>query len=54
MMERSHRSTLQLVETMLDVYRNDAESLGLQFNLIDLRPLLTDTVVTQASLAFLS
>ncbi|MGB3296395.1 MAG: histidine kinase dimerization/phospho-acceptor domain-containing protein, partial [Phormidesmis sp.] len=38
LMARSHRSTLQLVETMLDVYRNDAEGLGLKLDLVDLHP----------------
>ncbi len=51
MMARSHRFTLQLVETMLDVYRNDAEGLGLQSDLIDLHTLLTDAVATLVPLA---
>ena len=51
MMGRSHRSTLQLVETMLDVYRNDAEGLGLQSDLVDLHTLLTDAVATLVPLA---
>lgn len=51
MMARSHRFTLQLVETMLDVYRNDAEGIGLQSDLVDLHTLLTDTVATLAPLA---
>lgn len=51
LMARSHRSTLQLVETMLDVYRNDAEGLGLKLDLVDLHPLLTNTVVALAPLA---
>ncbi|MGB3787581.1 MAG: HAMP domain-containing sensor histidine kinase [Phormidesmis sp.] len=51
MMARSHRSTLQLVETMLDVYRNDAEGLGLQLDRVDLYPLATDTVADLDALA---
>lgn len=51
MMARSHRFTLQLVETMLDVYRNDAEGLGLQSDLVDLHSLLTDAVATLVPLA---
>ncbi|MEA5464893.1 sensor histidine kinase [Leptothoe sp. PORK10 BA2] len=51
MMSRSHQMTLQLVETMLDIYRNDAEGLGLKLDLVDLHPLLTDTVAALAPLA---
>ncbi len=51
MMSRSHRTTLQLVETMLDVYRNDAEGLGLQFDRVDLYPLLAETIADLAPLA---
>ena len=51
MMQRSHRSTLQLVETMMDVYRNDAEGLRLQLRLVDLRSLLADTLTTLTHLA---
>lgn len=51
MMQRSHRSTLQLVETMLDVYRNDAEGLRLQLEPVDLRSLLSDTITTITHLA---
>ncbi|NEP17298.1 MAG: HAMP domain-containing histidine kinase [Leptolyngbya sp. SIO4C1] len=51
MMQRSHRSTLQLVETMLDVYRNDAEGLGLTLLPVELRSLLADTVTRLTQLA---
>ncbi|MGB3300606.1 MAG: HAMP domain-containing sensor histidine kinase [Phormidesmis sp.] len=51
MMQRSHQSTLQLVETMLDVYRNDAEGLGLNLSPVDLRLLLSDTVTNLIHLA---
>lgn len=51
MMQRSHRSTLQLVETLLDVYRNDAEGLKLTLSMVDLRSLLADTTTTLTYLA---
>ncbi len=51
MMQRSHRSTLQLVETLLDVYRNDAEGLGLNLSTVDLRSLLASTITTLTHLA---
>lgn len=51
MMQRSHRSTLQLVETMMDVYRNDAEGLRLQLMPVDLRSLLAETITTLTHLA---
>ena len=51
MMERSHRSTLQLVETMLDVYRNDAEGLGLKVERVELYSLAVDTLAVLTPLA---
>lgn len=51
MMQRSHQSTLQLVETLLDVYRNDAEGLGLNLSPVDLRLLLADMVARLTHLA---
>jgi two-component system, NarL family, sensor kinase len=35
-MARSHKSSLQLVETLLDVYRNDTEGLKLEMTPVDL------------------
>jgi two-component system, NarL family, sensor kinase len=51
MMERSHRSTLQLVETVLEVYRTDAEGLGLKLSRVDLRSLIADTIAALTYLA---
>jgi two-component system NarL family sensor kinase len=45
-MARSHRTTLQLVETLLDVYRNDSEGLNLQIAPVNLVTLAAD-VITQ-------
>ena len=39
-MARSHKMSLQLVETLLDVYRNDAEGLKLQLAPVNLVALL--------------
>jgi two-component system NarL family sensor kinase len=47
-MIRSHQSTLQLVETLLDVYRNDTEGLQLQLAPVDL------VAVAQAAIASLT
>ncbi|MDZ4876941.1 MAG: Adaptive-response sensory-kinase SasA [Chroococcidiopsis cubana SAG 39.79] len=47
-MIRSHQSTLQLVETLLDVYRNDTEGLQLQLASVDL------VAVAQAAIASLT
>ena len=51
MMQRSHQSTLKLVETLLDVYRNDAEGLGLVLSIVDLRAILSDTMIALTPLA---
>ncbi len=51
MMQRSHDDTLQLVESMLDVYRNDAEGLSLKRSPMDLRSLLTNTITALSPLA---
>ncbi len=51
LMARSHDDTLQLVEAMLDVYRNDAEGLSLARSPVELRSLLTDTITALTSLA---
>lgn len=50
-MERSHNETLQLVESMLDVYRNDAEGMALQLAPINLEQTLTDVIDLLSSLA---
>ncbi len=50
-MTRSHRTSLQLLNTLLDVYRNDAEGLQLDLTLVDLTTLAEDTVSTLLDLA---
>ena len=50
-MARSHRTTLQLVETLLDVYRNDAEGLKLDLAPIDLVAVAEDVIATLTDLA---
>lgn len=44
MMTRSHKSTLQLVETLLDVYRNDTEGLKLYLELVNLFALAEEVI----------
>lgn len=51
MMERSHGSTLQLVETLLDVYRNDIKGLTLQRQVVDLAAIAEDVIATLRDLA---
>lgn len=50
-MVRSHQTTLQLVETLLDVYRNDNEGLRLQRAPVDLVRLAEEGIATLADLA---
>jgi two-component system NarL family sensor kinase len=50
-MIRSHQSTLQLVETLLDVYRNDTEGLKLQLAAIDLVAIAEEAIATLTDLA---
>ncbi len=50
-MIRSHQNSLQLVETLLDVYRNDTEGLKLQFAPVDLVELAEDVATTLMDLA---
>jgi len=50
-MIRSHLSTLQLVETLLDVYRNDIEGLKLQLVPVDLVTIAEETIATLTDLA---
>jgi two-component system, NarL family, sensor kinase len=45
-MARSHKMTLQLVETLLDVYRNDTEGLKLQLAPINLVALAEEVIAT--------
>lgn len=50
-MIRSHRTSLQLLDTLLDVYRNDAEGLNLDLTLVDLTALAEETASTLLDLA---
>lgn len=50
-MARSHQTTLQLVETLLDVYRNDTEGLKLQLTPVDLVAVAEEAISTLTSLA---
>jgi two-component system NarL family sensor kinase len=50
-MIRSHQSTLQLVETLLDVYRNDTEGLKLQLSPVDLVTIAEEAIATLTDLA---
>lgn len=51
MMDRSHRTTLQLVETMLDVYRNDSEGLQLNLAPVNLVTIAEEAIATLTPLA---
>ncbi len=50
-MERSHKTSVQLLETLLDVYRNDAAGLVLHLETIDLTTLVEETANQVAGLA---
>ncbi|MGG6298104.1 sensor histidine kinase [Leptolyngbya sp. AN02str] len=50
-MSRSHQTTLQLVETLLDVYRNDTEGLQLQCQPVDLVKVAEEAIATLTNLA---
>ncbi len=50
-MKRSHQNSLQLVETLLDVYRNDSDGLSLKLAPVDLSVLAQDVVTTLAEFA---
>ncbi|WP_204368581.1 sensor histidine kinase [Neosynechococcus sphagnicola] len=50
-MIRSHKNSLQLVETLLDVYRNDTEGLKLKFAPVDLVEVAEDVAATLMGLA---
>ncbi len=51
MMISSHQSTLQMVETLLDVYRNDTEGLNLQLIEVNLVTLAEEAIATLTDLA---
>lgn len=51
MMTRSHQTTLQLVETLLDVYRNDTEGLRLHLEPVNLAALAEEAIATLTDLA---
>ncbi|UIE39930.1 sensor histidine kinase [Leptodesmis sichuanensis] len=48
---RSHQNTLQMVETLLDVYRNDNEGLQLHLASVDLVRLVEEIITTLTDLA---
>lgn len=50
-MIRSHQSSLQLVDTLLDVYRNDLEGLNLRLSPLDLTVLVEEVANSLTSLA---
>jgi len=50
-MARSHRTSLQLLETLLDVYRNDTEGLKLNLAPIDLNSLAEEVAISLTELA---
>ncbi|HEY9609571.1 HAMP domain-containing sensor histidine kinase [Allocoleopsis sp.] len=51
MMTRSHQSSLQLVETLLDVYRNDTEGLRLDLEPVNLVAVAEEAIATLVHLA---
>ncbi|MFB2836290.1 sensor histidine kinase [Floridanema evergladense] len=51
MMVRSHRSTLQLVQTLLDIYHYDSEGLKLQLATVNLGSLVEEVIATLTELA---
>lgn len=50
-MTRSHRNSLQLIETLLDIYRNDTEGLKLKLAPVDLVALAEEAMATLTNLA---
>jgi two-component system NarL family sensor kinase len=50
-MSRSHQNSLQLVETLLDVYRNDRSGLSLHLTPLDLGTLVEDSIASITPLA---
>ncbi|WP_013323318.1 sensor histidine kinase [Gloeothece verrucosa] len=51
MMLRSHRSSLELVQTLLDVYRNDIEGIQLQCEPVNLASIAAEVIATLTNLA---
>jgi len=51
MMKRSHTMSLQMVETLLDVYRNDAEGLTLNLQRVDLMVIADESITTLQEIA---
>ncbi|MFB2936144.1 sensor histidine kinase [Aerosakkonemataceae cyanobacterium BLCC-F154] len=51
MMVRSHQSTLQLVQTLLDIYQYDSEGLKLKLKLVNLASLVEEVIATLTELA---
>jgi two-component system, NarL family, sensor kinase len=50
-MQRSHETSLRLLDTLLDIYRNDTQGLQLQLAPIDLTPLVEETANQVAAIA---
>lgn len=50
-MARSHHTSLQLLETLLDIYRNDVEGLKLELAPVDLAMLTEEAAITLTELA---
>lgn len=50
-MTRSHQTTLQLVETLMDVYRNDTEGIRLNLASVDVVTLAEETIMQLTALA---
>jgi two-component system, NarL family, sensor kinase len=50
-MKRSHQTSLQLLETLLDIYRNDAEGLALNLVSLDLTALVVESMGELTDLA---
>jgi two-component system, NarL family, sensor kinase len=50
-MTRSHQTSLQLLDTLLDIYRNDAEGLHLDLTLVDLTTLAEEVASSLLALA---
>jgi two-component system, NarL family, sensor kinase len=51
MMSNSHRSSLELVQTLLDVYRNDTEGIQLKRQAVDLSAIASKVVANLTNLA---
>lgn len=51
MMALSHQSSIQLLQTLLDVYRNDSEGIQLQCQPVDLVAIASDIIATLTDLA---